>query len=336
MLPCLSKIWCYSHFQTDIVGFVGCVTPIKTNQLKTSQYFSVDIKTSPVNFRRIMISNHKSLRSVRQDFLNYFHHREGVVLKKLTEGTELLFFNNCSELAAQTDVMNFRLEEADHIDVADIDDSGLVLSVVGKFKFVGEISYKTYERNGRPRTERKLDSLFSDGTSTKKFTLWGDMVDIVKEDKLIQVACCTSKFWDNEIELYSTIGTMLCYLPEDRKIQFDDSRIPEKEQEELAPEFVKSKRIFGINLDSFLPCRKCKRRLDINVHTGFCYCATCKKEFPTEFVKATQKMTCVANIDILLEDGEELAATMFQEVIQSVFDSKMADSDLDITVILLI
>uniref|UniRef100_A0A7M5WY42 Uncharacterized protein n=2 Tax=Clytia hemisphaerica TaxID=252671 RepID=A0A7M5WY42_9CNID len=142
----------------DVVGYVGCVTPIKVNQSNTREYFTVHIKTSKVDFCRVMVSNHRQLRRVRQDFVNRFHNHEAVTLKKLKPGADILFFNNYSEVLVYDEVMSFQLNDADRVPVADIDDQGLVLSMFGKFKFCGEVKNKPYNKaDERQRVDRLLN-----------------------------------------------------------------------------------------------------------------------------------------------------------------------------------
>ena len=62
--------------------------------------------------------------------------------------------------------------------VADIDDEEIVLSIVGKVKFIG----KTYNKNSRQRSAKMREALFSDGSKTIKLTIWSDLIEIIKEN----------------------------------------------------------------------------------------------------------------------------------------------------------
>ena len=90
----------------------------------------------------------------------------------------------------------------------------------------------SFKKDGRQRNERKLDALFSDGDATIKFAIWADLIDLIKENKYVQVACATSRFWDEEINLYSTPSTMICYLAEDKKISFENKEEPIQQLED--------------------------------------------------------------------------------------------------------
>ena len=60
------------------------------------------------------------------------------------------------------------------------------------------------------------------------FVLWADFIDVVREDKYVQVACASSKIWDEEVNLYFTPSTMLCYLAEDKEIVFEKGQEPKQ------------------------------------------------------------------------------------------------------------
>ena len=45
------------------------------------------------------------MSKVRQEFLNFYHNHEGIALKKVKAGPDLLYFNNYSEIIPESDIM---------------------------------------------------------------------------------------------------------------------------------------------------------------------------------------------------------------------------------------
>ena len=58
-----------------------------------------------------------------------------------------------------TDMTNFGVNDTDAIPLSEIDDEEIVLSNVGKSKFIGETTTKTYNKNGRQRSDRIREAL---------------------------------------------------------------------------------------------------------------------------------------------------------------------------------
>ena len=53
-----------------MVGFVGAVARINQNIARTREYFDVHFKVGPTETIRIVISNHKEMKFVRQKFMD--------------------------------------------------------------------------------------------------------------------------------------------------------------------------------------------------------------------------------------------------------------------------
>ena len=70
----------------------------------------------------------------------------------------------------------------------DIDDEELVLSVKGKINYVCEAVDSSYVKDGKHRTDRMRSALISDNTKTLELTVWADLIDLIKEDCVIQIA----------------------------------------------------------------------------------------------------------------------------------------------------
>ena len=57
------------------------------------------------------------MSKVRQEFLNFYHNHEGIALKKVKAGPDLLYFNNYSEIIPESDIMLFQINDADRVAV---------------------------------------------------------------------------------------------------------------------------------------------------------------------------------------------------------------------------
>jgi len=128
---------------SDLTGFVGVVTNVTKNLNRTREYFTVHFKESPTNMRKIIISNHKNSKVIRQKFLNAFHNKAMIQVIQVVAGTEVLFFNAYSEVK-EFAVLTFDINEADATKLEDVYDEGLVNSVVGKIQFTGDCQQNLY------------------------------------------------------------------------------------------------------------------------------------------------------------------------------------------------
>jgi hypothetical protein len=61
------------YTSVDIVGFVASITPVMKNQAKTRDYFFVYIQSAPTDIQKILVSNHRNMKIIRQKFLDHFH-----------------------------------------------------------------------------------------------------------------------------------------------------------------------------------------------------------------------------------------------------------------------
>jgi len=69
---------------SDIVGFVASVTPTMKNLARTRDYFFAYIKTAPAHVEKILISNHRSMKIVRQKILDAFHDKTPISASKVS------------------------------------------------------------------------------------------------------------------------------------------------------------------------------------------------------------------------------------------------------------
>ena len=105
------------------------------------QHFWIHIKTGSADFKRLMVSNHKQIRFVRQQFITYFHNKTPVKIVNAAPGKECFFFNHYTRLEEPSIPLNLSVNDADAVRLMDIDDKRNVLSAV---KFTKEVEIKTY------------------------------------------------------------------------------------------------------------------------------------------------------------------------------------------------
>jgi len=151
-----------------------------------------------------MISNHRYIKQVRQDFVNSFYNKVAVHISKVMPGNEMLFFNAYSRLSPENDLLGFGINDSDATRLVDIDDAGNVLSVVGKLRFTSDAETKNYIRNGKRHSDRMREAIFCDGTKTIPLTIWSDLIDIMKEDQLIQIYSASSRIYNGAVVMSTT------------------------------------------------------------------------------------------------------------------------------------
>lgn len=100
------------------------------NITRTREYFDVNFKVGPTEIIRILISNHKEIKFMRQKFMDAFHDKMPVMIKKLIKSKDVFFFNAYSGICDIREQTAFTLNEADAVQLSDINDEGLVDSIV--------------------------------------------------------------------------------------------------------------------------------------------------------------------------------------------------------------
>ena len=200
------------------------------NQAKTREFFTVHMKVSATDFKKVMVSNHKHLKQIRQDFMTPYHNKEPIVVSNIMPGTEILFFNAYSQIKPAEDVA-FNINDSEATRLIDITDALLVLSVVGKLKFKGESVIQNYvSQNGKRRSDKMREVFISDGSKTMTLTVWSDLIDVLVEDQLIQMANLSSRVFNEEICLTSNFSSSICFLTESLDIQFEQERLEQENQ----------------------------------------------------------------------------------------------------------
>lgn len=275
-----------------------------------------------------MVSNHKNIKIIRQKILDAFHDKTPILLAKLVPGKDLFFFNAYSVISPASDAIGFDLNDADAVRLADIDDDGLVTSVVGQIKFTSEETCQVYTKQGKNRQDRMREGIFSDGTRTLKITIWADLLEIVKEFQLIQIANASTKTFNEELVLTTNYSTIICFLTEALDVQFDES-VAQKDSTATPPKemIVCCPVIESIVVKTFLQCKICKGKVDIRPGTGLATCTNvhCGRDFSVTHLK--QQPNC-CQICVVLDMRNEyvaLTVTAYREVLEEYFGEEIAD-----------
>lgn len=182
-------------------------------------------------------------------------------------------------------------------------------------KFISEVADVSYFKDGKNRVDRMREGLISDGTRTVKMTIWGDMIDMIREDHLIQITSASSRIYNEELIISTNFSSSICYLTETINIEFDEvtsTGAPQKEDF-----IVCCPNIESIKINTRLGCKICKNKVTVMPGTGLCVCGTCKREFTVKSIEETpgcsQKF---AVLDLKNFDGA-LTVTIFEDVLRN-------------------
>ena len=224
--------------------------------------------------------------------------------------------------------LDFSINDAEAIRLIDIDDEGNVLSVVGKVKFTKDVEFKSYyTKSGQAKTEKMREGLFSDGTKTVKITFWAELVDLIKEQEMIQLYSATSKLYNEQIELSTNFSTSVCFLTEDLNVNMDIEH--EEKDEDDHSQSMTCKRVIAVKIEEFHNCLFCKKKkLEPSSSIGMFMCPQCKREFIADFVN-TSSTTMVCNLDIQPSNGDDLKCfTLFDQQISEIFGQMKENASL--------
>ena len=167
-------------------------------------------------------------------------------------GSEILFFNSYSTI--EESEMTIDLNVADATKLSEINDSGLLLSIVGEQPIM-----QTYIKNNKRRTDKMLEALISDGTRTLPITFWADLIDVVPQNTIIQLCNLSSRVFNEDIVLTTNFSSSICFLTETLAVEFEEQ--PCSSQQVKTDETVCCQFFESLKLESFLTCRFCKKRL---------------------------------------------------------------------------
>ncbi|XP_066929894.1 uncharacterized protein [Clytia hemisphaerica] len=304
---------------TDFHGYVGAVGLIKLNREKTRKQFYVHFKTGPTIFQRILVNNHPDLTGVRQELLSYFHNKEPVSIMKLNKGNGLHFFNKSSYIEEAKIRITFDLNEADSYNLSTVDGEGSIPSIIGKIKFLEKPNLKTYEKNNKQRTDKKRECLIHDGTASMKITFWNDMIDIIRENQLLQLTNLVAKqLSSDEIVLGTDFSTSVCFLSTDIDVTFNPIEIDHSVEEKT----VTIKSVLAIKANTFLSCLFCNNKVNIQTGTGMCSCSSkeCGKIFSVDKLTQNSKSSSITvMIDFFDSKDEIISSKVYGDVLNTFF-----------------
>ncbi|XP_066927398.1 uncharacterized protein [Clytia hemisphaerica] len=301
----------------DILGFVGVVATISQNQARTRNFFTVHLKTGKTDFCKIIISNHKDIKSIRQKFLDAFHNKTAIRAGKLVPGKEVYFFNSYSSISDIDDnELSFGLNDADAVHLSDIDENGTVLSAVGKIKYSGPTEMKEYDKFGKTKTSLMRPCLFSDGVKTVSLSLWGDFVHLVRENTLIQLTSLSSKVINEEICLGTTYSSSICYLTADLDVEFPEQVLSEVD---LSTKLITTPVIASVKVDNYWSCKSCQKRLAPSTQ-GMTSRSSCSKDFKISYLKLHRNLFKVV---VFVEfDAPEMTVKLSNNILIDMFGSE--------------
>lgn len=263
------------------------------------------------------------MKSLRQQILDFFHNKEPVCFSKVLPGKEIFFFNAYSAVMAQSHPLNFNINDAEAVKMEAINDQGLVLSVVGKIKFDSDTVLQTYMKEGKQRTDKMREGLFSDNSRTLKMTIWGDLIDLIKENHLLQICNLSSREYNEKIVMTTNFSTCVCYLTDDMEIWHDTGVATEDTSSRNSSMIICCPKISSIKLSSFKSCKYCRSRLEIVPGSGLASCPKCKRDFTVEAVESDPlNSQLVANLEVETsnESVTSVMVTIFGQVLKEYFE----------------
>jgi len=86
-------------------------------------------------------------------------------------GKNVFYFNAYAQIYDINEQSTFSLNEADAVKLCDINDEGVVNSIICKIMFTSEASDVSYYKDGKNRTDRMREGVISDGSRTVKITV---------------------------------------------------------------------------------------------------------------------------------------------------------------------
>ena len=129
-------------------------------------------------------------------------------------------YSHISDVVLQ--LLNFDLNNAKAVPLNDIDDDGLVNSIVCEVQYTSEVREVNYSKDGKLRTEQMRKALICDGSKTLKLTIWGILIEMIRESALIQFTGASTKVYNEELSISTNYSTRICYLSQSLDVHFDE------------------------------------------------------------------------------------------------------------------
>ena len=210
----------------------------------------------------------------------------------------------------------------------EIDEHGSVPSAIGKLKFLGPPTLKSYlDSQSRPKQERIRNAILSDGSKVVSFTAWGDHIDILRENQLIQFCDLNCKMVNDELKFSTNYTSNFCFLTEDLEIDLDSYQTAEEDPQIKVSDSICCPIVEGVRLSSFLACKCCKGKLTIVAGSGLYNCAKCSRGFSVGSVDrdpSTKKFA--AYLDVTTKDEKPLSLTIHTETLYDFFGDQNENS----------
>ena len=92
------------------------------NQSRTRDYFFAYIKTDPTTAEKVLISNHRNMKIIRQRILDAFHNRTPIIVSKVNPSLkkDVYYFNAYSFIDDVSEMLTFDINDADAVSQADV------------------------------------------------------------------------------------------------------------------------------------------------------------------------------------------------------------------------
>ena len=256
--------------------------------------------------------------------MDAFHNKVPIEVKKVVPSKDLYYYNAFSELGTLKTHIDFDLNDADAVHLIDINEGGIVNSIVGKVKYTGQEVMQSYNRQGKQRNDRMREGVISDGSKTTKLTVWGDLIDVIREDELLQIANASAREYNEEIVITTNFSTAICYLTSDIGVEFDENISSSKENVPMKENVICCPEVESLKIDSFLACKNCKKKVIISEGTGFANCIKCNRQFLISLLQREKCTETTVTIDI--SNGKTAATvTLFKDVLVEFFGKEVVD-----------
>jgi len=140
-----------------------------------------------------------------------------------------------------------------------------VSSIVCEVRYTNQELEKSFFREKKNKKERMREAIICDGTRTVKLTVWGFIIDLLKENCLAQLTNVSSRFYNEELVITTNYSPSVIYLAETLDVEFDESYVskitPVSSEVQSDTITISCPSIESIRIDNFFSCKICKSKL---------------------------------------------------------------------------
>ena len=251
---------------------------------------------------------------IRQKFIDAFPDKVPIQINKIIPGKGVFFFNAYSYISISNKPLQFDINNTAAARLIDIH----INSMVAQVKFTASEVIQSYVKNGKNRNDRMREGIISDRSRALKTTVWNDIIELIKEGHLVQLCNATSKIYHEELVISTNYSTSVCYLTESLDVKFDESVLP-KTPDDCGDFVVCFPQVQSIKVDSFLPCKVCRKKIIISSGTGFCVCTSCKREFTVKLLENTPGCSQRTVVPDIRNQVTAMTVTIFDDVLSKFF-----------------